>query len=274
MTALRNPKGTTTASRRGMEKIIYDFYSDLFDSHVHLPPHHLREDGQVIPEVLPSEIRHAIMSVRNRTAPCPDRIRPEHLKSLPPVLINTLARRFTHYLSECKVPKQWNSKTVLLYKKGDPHDIGNSRPICLLSVIYKLFTRVILNRIEKVQDEGQPWEQAGFRKGFSTIDHIHTVSKLIEVSREYKMPLCLTFIELKKAFDSVETEAVVEALDNQGVPTQYIKVLRESYSNFTTGISPFYKNIIIDVKKGFRQGNTISPKIFTATLENSLRKLD
>ncbi|KAK6762812.1 hypothetical protein RB195_023497 [Necator americanus] len=37
------------------------------------------------------------------------------------------------------------------------------------------------------------------------------------------MPLCLTFIDLKKAFDSVETEAVVEALNEQGVPTQYIK---------------------------------------------------
>ncbi|KAK6740639.1 hypothetical protein RB195_008854 [Necator americanus] len=275
MTALRNPKGTTIASRRGMEKIIYDFYSDLFDSRAHLPPHHLREDGHVIPAVLPSEIRHAIMSVRNRTAAGPDRIKPEHLKNLPPVLINTLARIFTRYLSECKVPKQWKtSKTVLLYKKGDPHDIGNYRPICLLSVIYKLFTRVILNRIEKVLDEGQPCEQAGFRKGFSTIDHIHTVSRLIEVSREYKMPLCLTFIDLKKAFDSVETEAVVEALDNQGVPTQYIKVLRELYSNFTTGISPFYKNIIIDVKRGVRQGDTISPKIFTATLENAMRKLE
>ncbi|KAK6758082.1 hypothetical protein RB195_015726 [Necator americanus] len=61
LTALRNPKGTAIAWRRRMEKIIYDFYSDLFDSHVHLPPHHLREDGQVIPEVLPSEIRHAII---------------------------------------------------------------------------------------------------------------------------------------------------------------------------------------------------------------------
>ncbi|KAK6732299.1 hypothetical protein RB195_016592 [Necator americanus] len=274
MTALRNPKGTAIASRRGMEKIIHDFYSDLFDSHVHLPPHHLREDGQVIPEVLPSEIRHAVMSVRNRTAPGPDRIRSENLKSLPPVLINTMARLFTRYLSECKVPKQWKTSKTVLYKKGDSHDIGNYRPICLLSVIYKLFTRVILNRIEKVLDEGQPCELSGFRKGFSTIDHIHTVSKLIEVSREYKMPLCLTFINLKKAFDSVETEAVVEALDNQGVPTQYIKVLRELYSNFTTGISPFYKNIIIDVKTRVRQGDTISPKIFTATLENAMRKLE
>ncbi|KAK6743547.1 hypothetical protein RB195_010677 [Necator americanus] len=88
------------------------------------------------------------------------------------------------------------------------------------------------------------------------------------------MPLCLTFIDLKKAFDSVETEAVVEALDNQGFPTQYIKVLRELYSNFTTGISSFYKNIIIDVKRGVRQGDIISPKIFTVTLENAMRKLE
>ncbi|XGW02456.1 hypothetical protein V3C99_014469 [Haemonchus contortus] len=55
------------------------------------------------------------------------------------------------------------------------------------------------------------------------------------------MPLCLTFIDLKKAFDTVETEAVIEALGNQGVPTQYIRMLRELYDNFTTRISPFYK---------------------------------
>ncbi|EYB86257.1 hypothetical protein Y032_0282g1273 [Ancylostoma ceylanicum] len=275
MTALRRPDGTITSSRRVMEKVIYDFYSDLFDSHVHLPPCHLREDEYVIPSVLPSEVRHAIKSVKNRTAPGPDRIRPEHLKNLPTALVNTLARLFTRYLSECKVPSQWKtSRTVLLYKKGDPQDIGNYRPICLLSVVYKLFTRVILNRIERTLDEGQPCEQAGFRKGFSTIDHIHTVTRLIEVSREYKMPLCLTFIDLKKAFDTVETEAVLEALGNQGVPTQYIRIFRELYSNFTTRISPFYDDITIDVRRGVRQGDTVSPKLFTATLEDVMRRLE
>ncbi|KAK6763518.1 hypothetical protein RB195_024006 [Necator americanus] len=58
------------------------------------------------------------------------------------------------------------------------------------------------------------------------------------------MPLCLTFIDLKRAFDSVETDAVMGALDNQGVTTQYIK------------------------------GDTISPKTFTATLEDAMRKLE
>ncbi|EPB71994.1 hypothetical protein ANCCEY_08918 [Ancylostoma ceylanicum] len=107
MAALRRPDGTTSSSRRVMEKVIYDFYSELFDSHVHLPPCHLREDGFVIPSILPSEVRHAIKSVKNRTAPGPDRIRPEHLKSLPTAIVSTLARLFTRYLSECKVPNQW-----------------------------------------------------------------------------------------------------------------------------------------------------------------------
>ncbi|KAK6745021.1 hypothetical protein RB195_011624 [Necator americanus] len=115
MTALRNPKGTTIASRRGMETIIYDSYSDLFHSHVHLPPHRLRKDDHVNPDFLPSQVLHATMSVKNRISPGLDRMKPEHQKNLSPVL-NTLARLLTRYLSECKVPKQWKiSKTVLLY---------------------------------------------------------------------------------------------------------------------------------------------------------------
>ncbi|KAK6761771.1 hypothetical protein RB195_022742 [Necator americanus] len=114
--------------------------------------------------------------------------------------------------------------------------------------------------------------RAEFRKGYSTI---HTVSQLIEVSRKYEMPLCLTIIDLKKAFDSVKTEMVMEALDNPGVPTKCRKVLRELYSDFTTRILPFYKNIIIDVKRGVRQVDKISPNVFTATLENhSIRRLE
>ncbi|KAK6766965.1 hypothetical protein RB195_026308 [Necator americanus] len=70
-----------------------------------------------------------------------------------------------------------------------------------------------------------------------------------KVSREYNMQLCLTFIDLKKAFDTVETEAVMEALYNQTFPTPYIKMLRELYSNFTTKISSLYNDIVIDMKR-------------------------
>ncbi|VDP51724.1 unnamed protein product [Heligmosomoides polygyrus] len=126
MTALRRPDGTVTSSRRAMEKVIHDFHSDLFDSHIHLPHAIFRRMDTSFP-LFSLPIRHAISSVKKRTAPGPDRIRLEHLKNLPLTLINTLTRLFTRYLSECKVPSQWKtSRTVLLYKKGDVHDIGNS----------------------------------------------------------------------------------------------------------------------------------------------------
>ncbi|PIO68840.1 hypothetical protein TELCIR_09358, partial [Teladorsagia circumcincta] len=85
MTCLRRLYGTVTTSRRAMEKVIHDSHSDLFDSHVHLPTYQLQQDGYVVPSVLSSEVRHAIKSVKNRTAPGLDRVKPEHLKNAPPV---------------------------------------------------------------------------------------------------------------------------------------------------------------------------------------------
>uniref|UniRef100_A0A7I4YD29 Piwi domain-containing protein n=1 Tax=Haemonchus contortus TaxID=6289 RepID=A0A7I4YD29_HAECO len=97
-----------------MKKVIYDFYSDLFDSYVYLPTYHVRQSGYVFFSALPSEIRRG-------------GIKPEDIKSLP-FIVKTLARLFTRFLSECQVPTSWRtSKIVLLYNKGDPDNIGNYR---------------------------------------------------------------------------------------------------------------------------------------------------
>ncbi|XGW04347.1 hypothetical protein V3C99_015480 [Haemonchus contortus] len=104
-----------------MDKVIYDFYSNLFDSHVYLPTHHL---GKTNISFL--RIGHAITSIKNFTVPGPDRIKPGHLKSLPPLIVRTLVRLFTRHLSESKVPTSWKTnKTMLLYKKGDSDNIDN-----------------------------------------------------------------------------------------------------------------------------------------------------
>ncbi|VDP12996.1 unnamed protein product [Heligmosomoides polygyrus] len=132
--------------------------------------------------------------------------------------------------------QEWRRKMGLLARPLCPN-CNDSMQIYQLA---GLFTWVIVNGISRTLDEGQPYEQAGFRRGFSTIGQIHTITKLIEAPREYNLSLCLTFIDLKKVFDSVETEAVIEALPTQGVPTQYTRVLRGLHSGFTTKTSPFY----------------------------------
>ncbi|VDO84777.1 unnamed protein product [Haemonchus placei] len=68
MSFLRRPNGTVTTSRRAIENVVYDFYSDLFESLVYLPTHHLRQDEYIAPSILSSKIWHAITSIINCTA--------------------------------------------------------------------------------------------------------------------------------------------------------------------------------------------------------------
>uniref|UniRef100_A0A0K0DDA0 Reverse transcriptase domain-containing protein n=1 Tax=Angiostrongylus cantonensis TaxID=6313 RepID=A0A0K0DDA0_ANGCA len=60
----------------------------------------------------------------------------------------------------------------------------------------------------------------------------------------------------------------METHDSQRVITQYTMILRELYKNLTAKTSPFYNDINIDVRRGVRQGDTISLKLFTAAFQN------
>ncbi|XP_060531505.1 uncharacterized protein LOC132705091 [Cylas formicarius] len=55
---------------------------------------------------------------------------------------------------------------------GDAQKLENYRPMQLLSHQYKMLVWIIISRLTKKLDEYQPYEQAGFRKGYSTSDHI------------------------------------------------------------------------------------------------------
>ena len=92
---------------------------------------------------------------------------------------------------------------IILHKKGERRDIKNHRPVSLLSHTYKLFTRAIQNRMEKVLDENQPREQAGCRKKYSKVDHLQALNQMIEKSEEYQLLLVIGFIDYEKAFDSI-----------------------------------------------------------------------
>ena len=100
------------------------------------------------------------------------------------------------------------------------------------------------------------------------IDHIHTVNQLKENCAEYQKSLCLTFVDCEKAFDSVESKAILTSLERQGIDKGYIDALAEIQNGAST-----LANVIL-IRKAARQCNTISPKLFTATLEDLFRNFD
>ena len=61
-------------------------------------------------------------------------------------------------------------------------------------------------------EQHHPREQACFRAGFLTTDHVQVVSQLQEKASEYKIPLCFAFVDYENAFDSIEFLALFKAL--------------------------------------------------------------
>ncbi|MEG7522153.1 MAG: reverse transcriptase domain-containing protein, partial [Chromatiales bacterium] len=119
----------------------------------------------------------------------------------------------------------------------------------------------------------QPREQAGFRSRYSTTDHIHVVNRLKEKCREYNIPLCLAFVDYEKSFDSVQTQAVLTSLQEQGIEDVYVELMKDIYTNSSTTVHLHIDSSKINIRRGVRQGDTISPKQFTATLESIFRRL-
>ena len=143
-----------------------------------------------------------------------------------------IVQMFTNMFNRCpregKLPNSWKdaSSVIIIHKKATA-DITNYRPISLLPITYKVFYQVILRRMLRTLDQHQPREQAGFRSGVSTIDHIQVISQLQENADEYKIPLCFAFVDYEKAFDSIEFNPLFESLENQGVEAAYITLLRD-----------------------------------------------
>ena len=140
--------------------------------------------------------------------------------------------------------------------------------------MYKLFTKIITTRLEKKLDEHQPRQQAGIRRKYSTTDHIHAINQLKEKCREYNIPLCVAFVDYEKAFDSVRTQAILTSLQEQGIEDVYIEILKDIYTDSSVTVHPHKESEKIRIKRGVRQGDTISPKLFTATLESVFRRLN
>lgn len=222
-----------------------------------------------------SEVIKGIKSLKIEKSPGPDRITNETIKLGCAYLAKPLTRLFNQILNSSYTPRQWSeSDIILLYKKGDPNNISNYRPISLLPSLYKLFSSIIEKKIKESTEKYQPIEQAGFRRGFSTLDHIHSLEMLIEKYQEFNRPLYIVFIDYQKAFDSLLHSSIWETLLSQQVPLDYIKVLKNIYDNSTSRVKLETTGPPIQIRKGVRQGDPLSPTIFIAVLESIIGKLN
>jgi hypothetical protein len=127
-----------------------------------------------------------------------------------------------------ETPRQWcTTRLTVIYKKGDKAMPGNYRPIATRPIMDKLFSRMLSSRIQPTLLAHQPPDQAAYRAGYSTEDHLVTVSVLTEAFRERNSDLWLGLVDFEKAFDT----ALWRVLEQQHVHDHYVHVLRKLYEH-------------------------------------------
>ncbi|GBP39363.1 Probable RNA-directed DNA polymerase from transposon X-element [Eumeta japonica] len=171
-------------------EIATKFYQNLYNDETPSTSELCMEgDKEEIPLIIESEIIKAIHSQKMKKIPGDDGISNELLKGTVDATIKTLVYLFNEILRQETIPTQWSTSTIiLLLKKGKLNDINNYRRISLMSNLYKIFSKIILDRMINILDENQPKEQAGFRSGFSTIDHIFTIKQITKNTKNTDYP--------------------------------------------------------------------------------------
>lgn len=271
---LKNSFGKDKTKRPDIISTATDYYSDLYSKkssteQIELP------DSDKVPSIMQSEVEKAISTQKRDKALGPDNISNEAILETKEIITPLLTKIFNIILETEKIPKSWTVSSIkLLHKKGNRDDIGNYRPISLMSNMYKVFSKIILNRITKTLDENQPREQAGFRNNYSTVDHIHVARQIAEKCKEYNIHYHCCFVDYCKAFDSLDHSKIWKALLNQGVEHKYIRIIKNIYTGTTARIKLEKEGCDINIQRGVRQGDPLSPKLFTAVLEEVFRKFD
>jgi len=95
---------------------------------------------------------------------------------------------------------------------------------------------------------------------------LQALNQLREKANEYRTPRSLAFVDYEKAFDSVEANAVMNALKEQQVHPYYVRLLQNIYESATFTIQ-LDKGQPFAIQRGVRQGDSISSKIFISCLE-------
>ena len=106
-----------------------------------------------------------------------------------------------------EVPQQWRDAVIkVLHKKKDRTECGNYRGISLLAHPGEVLLKIVATRLSAYCEAKNllPEEQCGFRPHCSTMDMMFAVQSLQELGRKARVPLFLCFIDLQKAYDSVD----------------------------------------------------------------------
>lgn len=158
-------------------------------------------------------------------------------------------------------------------KEGkDPLLCQNYRPISLLNIDLKIFTKVLSMRLSELIPSLVHLDQVGFVPSREARDNTIKAINLIHAARVRQTPLLLLSTDAEKAFDRVSWPFLIETLHQIGFGTRIMNWIHAIYSKPTARVKVNGQlSSPLGISNGTRQGCPLSPLIFILFLEPFLR---
>ena len=149
--------------------------------------------------------QNSLKHLKNGKAAGLDKILTEEIKNFGPVTVQWVQSLLNVYARTLRLPRLWRqARVVALLKPGkDPSSPKSFRPISLLCHLYKLYERLILNRLSPVIEHVLIPEQAGFRPAKSCIAQVFNLTQHIEDGFETGKITGIVLVDLSAAYDTV-----------------------------------------------------------------------
>ena len=187
-------------------------------------------------------------------------------KSIKNIIIKPLTIIINQTLKKGIFPKKLKiAKVVPIYKAGDNTMFTDYRPISLLPAASKVFERAIHDQLYSYFEDNHLFckSQYGFRKRHSTeLACLELTDKLYGLMDKSKIPIGI-FLDLSKAFDTLNHQILIKKLDFYGVSRQANKLLTNYLSNRTQCVDfDNCKSDVLNVTTGVPQGSILGPLLF------------
>ena len=213
-----------------------------------------------------TEVSSLICKLKDRKAAGMDQITNKVLKSINRIITPFLSHIFNLVLSKGQYPDALKiAKVIPIFKKGDATLPENYRPISLLSCINKILEKVIECRLRGFFNQQNILYdyQFGFRTGYSTSQALLEISNNIYTHLNKGHNVLGLYIDLKKAFDTVDHEILLQKLNHYGVRGVAHDLLNSYLSNRKQVM--YVNNTFseqMNVKTGVPQGSVLGPLLF------------
>ena len=152
-----------------------------------------------------------------------------------------------------------------IYKKEDEQLLENYRPVSTLPVFGKILEKIIYSRLYSfLISKGIINEnQFGFRKGHSTSNALNYSVEYIESLRAQKLHVLGIFIDLSKAFDTIDHRKLITKLEHYGIRGNALQLLSSYLSNRRQYVNVLdTKSDELPVEFGVPQGSVLGPLLF------------